>query len=53
MKSDDALRRLCGFVKSDTCPARMAMAPVFGAVVAAMLLDGVSERRLRGMDFSL
>lgn len=53
MKSDDALRRLCDFVKSDTCPARMAMAPVFGAVVAAMLLDGVSEQRLRGMDFSL
>ena len=53
MKSDDALCRLRSFVKSETRPVRMTMAPVFGAVIAAMLLDGVPEERLRGMDFPL
>lgn len=53
MKNDDALRRLRGFVKSDTRPARMTMAPVFGAVIAAMLLGGVPEQRLRRMSFPL
>lgn len=53
MKSDDALRRLRSFVKSATCPVRMTMAPVFGAVIAAMLLGGLPEQRLRRMSFPL